>query len=104
MRTRGHYDKAELDAMEREADARNAAAAIEYAKRSPIATALAAELEEAMKPAYYSGFFDDWWGLLGDAWRYCKDAQNAGRDLQVAGEGLLDAWDIRQVMTFARGR
>ena len=92
------YPKAELDAMTGEADAHNAA----LAARTPIATALQAEITALLKPEYDAQRFGEKWSLLASAERVCFEAQQAGRDVDLAGDGPLVAWDLAQVCSFVR--
>jgi len=92
------YTRSELDSMERDAHAMNAASAL----RCPIATALATELAELIRPEYDAQHFGERWSLLERAERACFEAQQMGRDLQLVGDGPLDAWDVATVALFAR--
>lgn len=92
----GSYPKAELDAMTREADAHNAA----LAARTPIATALQAEITALLAHEYQIQRFGERFGLLASADRVCFEAQQTGRDVEHDGSG--DAVDLAQVMRYAR--
>ena len=92
------YTRGDLDEMDLEALRINAA----IAARCPIATALQAEITEALRPEYEAQRFGDRFALLASADRVCFEAQQAGRDLDLVGDGPLLGWDVATVALFAR--